>query len=231
MAMPWDGLIPAADVESMEERGRPVERDPDFGVRPALLVVDMTRAFVQDGYPTNCNRWGGAVATAGCRRVLESARANGVPVFFTRLLENGAGLHATGVELGRMRMHNPKMLDTPPGLAPSNEIADELDPVEGEVVIGKPKPSAFFGTPLQTYLNYLGTDTVVVVGMVTSGCVRATVIDAYMSNYHVVVPYECVADYSWFQHKASLFDMHLKYADVCEIEQVEDFFEQTAAGA
>lgn len=227
MVKPWDGLVPAEDIASMEHRGRPVDRVPDFGERPALVVVDMTRAFVHDGYPTNCNAWGGAAATAGCARVLESARRHAVPVFFTKVLENGAGLHATGVELGRMRMSDPSMLATPLGLPDSNEIAEELQPIDGEVVMGKPKPSAFFGTPLQAYLTYLGTDTVVVIGMVTSGCVRATVIDAYMGNYHVIVPHECLADYSWFQHRASLFDMHLKYADVCEIEEVETFLSRT----
>lgn len=215
----------------MEERGRPQYRQAQFGDRAALLVIDMTRAFVNDGYPTNCNSWGGAAATAGCQRVLAAAREHAIPVFFTRLLDNGAGLHATPVELGRMRMAHPELLATPEGLSDSNAIADEVAPIQGEVVIGKAKPSAFFGTPLDAYLNYYSTDTTIVVGMVTSGCVRATVIDAYMRNLNVVVPYECVADYSWFQHRASLFDMHMKYADVCEISDVVQYFQRASSHA
>ncbi|HEU0103458.1 MAG TPA: isochorismatase family cysteine hydrolase [Mycobacteriales bacterium] len=210
-APPWAGLVDADEVAAVAARGRAERRPLQAGHRPALLVVDMTRAFVQDSYPTNCNAWGGRAATSACVRVLATARSAGTPVLFARAAQGP----------GRHRMDSPELLATPPGLPDGNEIAEELAPRPGEVVFGKPGPSAFYGSPLDAYLTYLSVDTLVVVGMVTSGCVRATVVDAYTRNLLVLVPHACVADYSWFQHRSSLFDMHMKYADVCEVEQAE----------
>jgi len=87
-------------------------------------------------------------------------------------------------------------------------------------VITKTKPSAFFGTPLASILTYLGIDTIVLGGMVTSGCVRATVIDAFSHNYRVIVPLECVADRSPTSHEVNLFDIDMKYADVLPLAEV-----------
>ncbi len=87
-------------------------------------------------------------------------------------------------------------------------------------MVTKSKPSAFFGTPLASMLTYLGVDTLVVTGMVTSGCVRATVVDAFSHNYRVVVPIECVADRSATSHQVNLFDMDMKYADVLPLADV-----------
>ena len=220
--------MPEEDVASVEARGKAEDRKVTFGRRPALLVVDMTRAFVEEAYPTSCAQWGGSVATAQCVGVLEAARRYSSPVFFTRLLDNGAGLNARAAEQGRSGMDHPDLLDTPAGLPDGNAIAGQLTPRDDEIVFGKPKASAFFGTPLDAYLMYYSVDTVVVIGMVTSGCVRATVVDAYMRNLHVLVPHPCVADYSWFQHRAALFDMHFKYADVCEVADVEQCFAASA---
>jgi nicotinamidase-related amidase len=81
---------------------------------------------------------------------------------------------------------------------------------------------------LDTFLNFHRIDTVIVTGMVTSGCVRATVIDAYMRNYHVVVVEDAVADYSDFLHRSSLLDMHVKYADVAHLDDVIDYLNPKA---
>src|SRR5262249_13659464 len=122
-----------------------------------------------------------------------------------------------------------ELLGSAPGLAEGNEIGELLAPEHGEIVLGKPKPSGFFATALELYLNSLRVDSVIVTGMVTSGCVRATVVDAYMRNYHVIVVEEAVADYSDFNHRASLLDMHVKYADVARLDEVVEYLHELAA--
>ncbi len=215
MTRPWDGLIPDEDVRAMEERGGPQDRELTMGQRPALIVVDMTRAFAHDGYPTSCTRTGGPAATKANVALLAAARRAGTPVFFTKKLENGPRLRPA--ELGWKHARRSGLFATPAGLPDGNVVADELRPTDEEIVVSKPKPSAFYGTALDSYLIYHGVDTIIVSGMVTSGCVRATVIDGYNRGYHVVVPHEATADYSVFMHRSSLFDMHLKYADVVDL--------------
>ena len=99
-------------------------------------------------------------------------------------------------------------------------IVDEIAPVAGEVVIDKgSKPSGFFGTQLASLLIYEGVDTCIVTGMTTSGCVRATVLDAFQYNFNVVIPHEACADRSQLSHAVSLYDMHMKYADVVSVDE------------
>lgn len=222
MPRPWDGLVPEKDIRALESRGNKADRPPTWGTDPCLLVVDMTRAFVEPGYPVSCWDMGGEAATKATEQVLAAARRAEIPIFFTKVLRSSPTGEFLPIELGRNLMKRPGLLATPEGLPEGNEIADRLGPLPGEVVIAKPKPSAFYGTALDPYLNLLRVDSVIVTGMVTSGCVRATVVDAYMRNYHVIVPEEATADYSDFQHRSSLLDMHIKYADVTRVAQVVD---------
>ena len=150
-------------------------------------------------------------------RLLAAARAGRVPVYFTKA--HADPRHAeTPAERGRWRRRPQDHLAS--GTPPGDVIVSELGPLAGEVVVPKgSKPSAFCGTPLASLLMYDGVDTVLVVGMTTSGCVRATVVDAFSANLHVVVPVECVADRSQISHKVNLFDMHMKYADVVSLEE------------
>jgi maleamate amidohydrolase len=193
----------------------------------------MTRAYAHEGYPVSCTQTGGREATNANVVILEAARRAGIPVFFTRRLEIGPAMRLA--ELGWKRRRHWQLHTTPAGLPDANVIADELAPLDDEIVVPKPKPSAFFGTALDSYLTYHSVDTLIVTGMVTSGCVRATVIDAYMRHYYVIVPYETVADYSIFQHRTSLLDMHMKYADVVPLQEVLHHLEaleaSRAAGA
>ncbi len=99
----------------------------------------------------------------------------------------------------------------------------------GEPVIAKTWPSAFFGTNLASYLIYHRVDTLVVTGMVTSGCVRGTAIDAFSHNYRVIVPQECVADRGQTSHKVALFEIHMKYGDVLPAEAVISELEAVCA--
>jgi nicotinamidase-related amidase len=207
------------DIIPAEERARYARgnmgKRVGFGVRPAVLIVDMTRAFTEDRFPLGTTA-AGTPCVAAIRTLLEAVRPRAVPVLYSRY-----DAFAADAEWGRW-------LDKGTGAEPdslmrgpeAHEIADAIKPAAGDIVVTKTKPSAFFGTPLASMLTYLGADTVVVTGMVTSGCVRATVIDAFSHNYRVIVPVECVADRSATSHQVNLFDMDMKYADVLPLVDV-----------
>jgi nicotinamidase-related amidase len=99
-------------------------------------------------------------------------------------------------------------------------IRPEFKPQPGDVVITKQRASAFFGTPLIAHLTQLGIRTIVMCGESTSGCVRASAVDAYSHGFHVVLVEECCFDRSPISHKINLFDLHHKYADVMKIDEV-----------
>lgn len=186
-----------------------------FGDRPAVLVVDMTRAFTEDRFPLGSSK-AGEPCTQAIRRLLDVARPLGVPVVYSRY-----DPFPTDAEWGRW-------LDKGTGAEPNSllrapeahEITDLLEPQAGEVVVIKSKPSAFFGTQLASVLTYFKVDTTIVTGMVTSGCIRATVLDAFSHNYRVIVPIECVADRSPTSHEMNLFDIDMKYGDVLPLDEV-----------
>lgn len=144
-----------------------------------------------------------------------------MPVYFTRGFADEL-YRPNDAEIGRWKSTVPAELST--ATPPGDVIVDDVAPLPGEVIINKGgKPSAFFGTPLASYLIHDGCDTVVIVGMTTSGCVRATVLDAFQYNFHCIVPYECCADRSQISHKVTLFDLHMKYADVVTLDETITF--------
>jgi len=214
---PWDGIVPEADIASFREDREFIDRPIAAGNRLALLVIDMTWAFVDDRYFTGWSETALPAATQ-IRRLLDRARALGVPVFFTKNFA-AADYAPTAAERGLWKMGTRRPPD--PSLPPGDVIIEELVPIAGEVVIHKgAKASAFFGTPLASLLIHARVDTVIVTGMTTSGCVRATALDAFQHNLHVVVPHECCADRSQVSHAVSLFDLHMKYADVASTDAV-----------
>jgi maleamate amidohydrolase len=206
-------LIPA-DERARYAKGNMGAR-AGLGARPVVLVVDMTRTFTEDRFPMGSSKAGGP-CTQAIRRLVDLARALGIPVIYSRY-----DPFATDAEWGRW-------LDKGSGAEPNSplrsreahEIVDLIAPQAGDVVVTKSKPSAFFGTQLASLLTYFKADSTIVTGMVTSGCVRATVVDAFSYNYRVVVPIECVADRSNASHQMNLFDMDMKYADVLPLEEV-----------
>jgi len=111
-----------------------------------------------------------------------------------------------------------------------NEIVAMIAPGPQDIVIRKQKPSGFFGTSLAAYLTLLGCDSVVVVGTTTSGCVRATVVDAFSLNYRVTLAEEGCFDRSEASHAVSLCDMHAKYADVVPTAEVLSYFDRLPRG-
>lgn len=223
---PWDDVIPEADRQRYKAAGYGSEYRPiTAGTRPAVIVVDMTREFVDSRWPTG-NSETGYPAVAANARLLEAARALGLPVFFTKLYEDPTHVPSPA-QKGRWKTKGRRPPD--PDLPPGDVIVEDLAPRPGETVIYKHhKPSGFFGTELASLLLYERADTAVVTGMTTSGCVRATAVDAFQYNLDVVIPFECVADRSQISHKVNLLDLHMKYADVAPLDQVIDYLRSTA---
>jgi nicotinamidase-related amidase len=182
-----------------------------LGRRPALILVDMVRGFTDPGCPlgSDCP----AVVAANAR-LLALFRERELPVFFTTVIYR----NETQASVFRARLPALNVL-TPD--SPWVDIDPALVPVSGETVIEKQWASAFFATDLDARLHAAGADSLVVTGLTTSGCVRATVVDGLQHNYPVVVPREAVGDRNAEAHQANLFDMNAKYADVVALADLE----------
>jgi maleamate amidohydrolase len=203
-----------------------------FGKRPALLVIDVNWLFCGDKPEPileSIKRWRSScgeeswVAVEYIRQLAESARAKGLPVIYTT---NGYR-PGDNWDAGSWRWKN-KRRDEDRTRSGSNldmnQIVAPIAPQPQDIVIWKQKPSGFFGTNLGAYLTLLGCDSVIITGTTTSGCVRATAVDAFSSNYRVALAEEGCFDRSQASHALSLCDMHAKYADVVKTAEVLEFF-------
>ncbi len=180
--------------------------------KPALLLVDLyNKAFgdrrepieqSRTRFPSSCGEaaWDAIEPT---QRLLDAARAAALPVVYS------TGEMRPEARVGRATRRSRRSDD-----GWSLAIKDELKPATGELVVYKNAPSAFFGTSLSTHLRRQGVDAVVITGETTSGCVRATAIDAYSHGFDVLVVEDACFDRSPLSHAASLFDLHHKYAAV-----------------
>ncbi len=177
-----------------------------WGSSPALLVIDVCRAYLDPESPLYA---GVEDAVASCRRVVAAARAAGVPVLFTRVeyVPGGADGGVFFRKVGALRCFEA-------GNPLGDFLAEGPAPLPGERVVTKQFPSAFFGTGLAEELHAAGIDTVVVTGLSTSGCVRATAVDAVSSGFVPLVVREACGDRDARPHEAALFDLDAKYADV-----------------
>jgi nicotinamidase-related amidase len=197
----WDAFLTPADKAHLT---RGADRRVGFGERPEPLLEAIER------WPQSCgpSAW---EALPHIQRLLASFREAGLPVVHVTMLAD-AGMPGWS-EAAHARGAPPK------DVRRAAEIIDELAPLPGEVVLRKTSPSAFWGTPLAGHLTYLGVDTLVVAGESTSGCVRASVVDACTHRYRVQVVEECVFDRHQAPHAINLFDMHQKYADVIPLAE------------
>lgn len=219
----WRRVIGERDRAIYEAAGygRPVTP----GRRPMLLVVDVTWGFtgrarlpILDAISTYPNACGEAAwdAMAVIGRLLPPVRALGRPVVYS------AGFAQLGVRgVGLWAEKHPRASHVPPD---ANEIPPEIAPREGaDVLLPKTKPSLFHGTPLLELLVRAGADTLIVTGGTTSGCIRATVLDAFSYNYPVIVVEDGVFDRGELSHAVNLFDMDQKYANVLPSTAVLDY--------
>lgn len=178
-----------------------------FGKSPALVIVDMVRAYFDLQSPLYL---GGEDVMASNKRLLAVARAAGVPVVFTNV-EYAPG----GVDGGVFYRKVPALSVFQQG-SPLGEFLPDLAPQAGEVVITKRYASAFFATHLASTLTALGVDTVLITGVSTSGCVRATALDACQSGFLPFVVRQACGDRHPAPHEANLFDLQAKYAEVID---------------
>jgi maleamate amidohydrolase len=181
-----------------------------FGRRAALLIVDFVNGFADPAH------FGGGNITEAIDRTVELLarfRDWRLPVAHTRVVYADDGSDA-----GVFALKTPNLLKLTENAAIS-QIVPALAPRPGEHVIRKIQPSAFFGTDLAPWLTFHGADTVVVAGCTTSGCVRASVVDAMSHNFRTVVIRDCVGDRALAPHEANLFDMAQKYADVMDRDE------------
>jgi maleamate amidohydrolase len=182
-----------------------------FGRRTALLIVDFTVGFNDPAL------FGGGNIDAAVKRtvgLLGFFRRTGRPVAHTRVVyaDDGSDAGVFAIKAPRLAMLTERH--------PAGQIVPELAPEAGELVVRKTQASGFFGTGLGPWLTQRGADTVVVAGCTTSGCVRATVVDALSLNYRPIVARDCVGDRALGPHEANLFDMEQKYADVLDRDAI-----------
>lgn len=218
----WKDIVDEEILEIYE----PYRREVRIGRNPAVLAIDLYNKAYQGGsrpvrevnrrYEGSCgeNAWRAIEPT---RSLLAVARKAGLPVIYTTRHADTDGVRSTHRRMGNEAEE-------------LYHIKEELSPMPGELVIYKERASGFFGTPLIAHLRKVGADSLIIFGESTSGCVRASTVDAYSYGFHNVVVEECTYDRSMLSHKINLFDLHHKYADVMHVDEVIEHLEGLARG-
>jgi nicotinamidase-related amidase len=212
----WKDVIPKDVLEIYTH----YERKIFVGPAPALIAIDLYELSYQGGpkpvvelaktYPSSCGEYAHA-AIEPTRRLFAAARAAGLPMFYSTMDTRADSLPTAVTATKRRKIpHDPAVY----------AIRADFKPQPGDVVVTKQRASIFYGTPLMAHLTQLGVRTVVICGESTSGCVRASAVDAYSHGFHVVLVEECCFDRSPISHKVNLFDLHHKYADVIKVDEV-----------
>ena len=212
--------------EEILEIYQPYRREVRVGRSPAVLAIDLYNKAYQGGpgpvrevnrrHPGACGEhaWSALEPT---RQLFAAARKAGIPVIYTTRHADTDGVRSTHRRMGRESEE-------------LYHIKEELKPMPGDLVIYKERASGFFGTPLVAHLRKLGAESLIICGESTSGCVRASTVDAYSYAFHNVVVEECTYDRSLLSHKVNLFDLHHKYADVMHVEEVIAHLDVLARG-
>ncbi|WP_273525086.1 isochorismatase family protein [Mailhella massiliensis] len=214
----WTKYLTEDDRLVIEKGGYGKRRG--LGQRPMLVVIDAQYNYVGEDRPVGeqLDEWpsgGGAAAWAAIRRIrplVELARGAGVPVLFTRNVQKNLAFDSFGTKSQRDQS---RYVEGHRGTF----IVDELTPVSGDLTLDKAYASIFYGTPLLSWLVKLRIDSLILVGGSTSGCVRASAVDAVTRNFNVAVVEDCVYDRISISHAAGLLDMWMKYCDVMNSEE------------
>lgn len=224
----WTRFLTERDREIFAGSG--FGRKMSLGRRPAVIVVDMTNGFCGDRrepieqsikrYRTSCGEaaWD---SLEFVNRICRQARSLHYPVMMT----TGSTRRIDGLGRGLSSSKTARAHEDPPDFY---EFANGLERHESDITITKSKPSAFHGTPLPGMLVELGIDSLIICGATTSGCVRATVVDAFSYNYPVIVPEDATVDRGQVSHWISLFDIDMKYATVLSSDRVLDQMAEVA---
>jgi len=215
----WMKQVPAEDRRHYERVG--FLSSNEFSAQSALIVVDVTIGFcgrpgltleeATKEFPTACGpaSWEAMPRVA---RLIDLFRGRALPIVYT--YPNITDQFFVGSVSKSKRATWPDHY---------NDFPEPVAPQNGDWVMGKTKASGFFNTPLSIYLTKLNIDTVVICGVSTSGCVRATGVDASSNGYKTFVVDDCCFDRSYYAHCANLFDLHAKYATVVSLNEIEQF--------
>lgn len=211
----WDDLIPADECEIYASFF--ARKIKGVGPRPALIAIDLYKKVYRGGpgpvlvinrkHRGACGDYAWN-AIAPTQKLFAAARAAGLPVLYTTSNSNDRVSATNRQRTGRE--------DVGDGF----EIKEEFAPEPGDLVIKKERASGFFGTPMVAHLNKFGAESIIMCGESTSGCLRASAVDAFSYGYHVVVAEECCFDRSLISHKVALFDLHHKYCDVLHVDEI-----------
>jgi hypothetical protein len=215
---PWDNVI--SQDEQRAYRAAGFGKPSGVGRRPALLIIDVQYRTVGTRpmpffeaikeFPTSCGEvaWD---ALVHIEELLVLFRQKGWPVLYPHVAPKIKN------EGGRLAEKIPGIMNI---AANGYEFVEQIKPQDGDVLLPKKHPSAFFATALASHLIDLQADTLVVTGCSTSGCVRSSVVDAFSLNFKVAVPHDAVYDRSLTSHAVNLFDMSEKYADVSSTKEL-----------
>jgi maleamate amidohydrolase len=187
-----------------------------FGKASALILVDFVEAYFSKESPLYA---GVEDALSSALRIRDAARAAGIPVIYTNVVYQKDGADG-GVFYSKVPALEVFVAGNPLGRWPEG-----LEPADDELVISKQYPSAFFGTSLAETLKAKGIDTLIITGVTTSGCVRATCVDAMSYGFIPIVVADACGDRHAAPHEANLFDMNAKYADVVDERTVIEYLE------
>jgi len=231
----WNQFLTERDKQVFETSGYGARGG--FGKRPALLIIDVNYAFCGESPEPileSIKKWRNScgedawVAMPYLRKLIDAAHEKGLPVIYTTGIRRDDNWDS-----GSWSWKNSRSNEHPQALGVNrdgNDIVDEIAPAPQDIVVLKQKPSGFFGTNLLSYLVLLGCDSVIVTGTTTSGCVRATVLDAFSNNFHVALAEEGCFDRSQASHAINLCDMNAKYADVVKTDEVLTYFGSLPGG-
>ena|SRR5215471_7761975 len=231
----WNGFLTERDKAVFEASGYGVRGG--FGKRPALLIIDVNWGFCGDRPEPileSIKRWRNSCgeeawsALPYIKSLIDRCRQKGIPVIYTTSTRRDDNWDGGSWLWKNARCQEDKRSGS--SKLDGNAIVTPISPGPQDIVVYKQKPSGFLGSNLASYLTLLGCDSVVVTGTTTSGCVRATVVDAFSLNYRVAVVEEGCFDRSQASHAINLCDMNAKYADVVKTAEVLAFLDGLPAG-
>ncbi len=235
----WDKYISERDREVFDAAG--FGAHAGYGKRPVLMIIDVSYAFCGDKREPvleSIKRWKLSCGEAAwdalpvIRKLIDTAHKKGIPVIYTT-----GYAREDRWDRGSWTWKNPRgegTNDEPPAPPPTNrdgnDIMDEIAPGPTDIVVWKQKPSAFHEAPTLSYLNLLQADSIIMTGTTTSGCVRASTVDAFSHNYRVSLVEDGCFDRADVSHAVSLLDMHAKYADVVTSNSALEYMESLPDG-